>query len=143
MGKTEDFEAIRRLTYEYAFAVDTRNLDSLVELFVPNAVFDPGPGGVPIMNNRDEIREFFRETFAGTTHLFHLTSNHIIDVDGDTATATVYYMAAGVTTDGSSFGANGYYGDTYSRTSNGWKFLRRQAAALLDPDYSNWDQAKG
>ena len=64
-------------------------------------------------------------------------------VDGDSATGTVYYAASGVTADGASFGANGYYGDTYVRTADGWKFLRREAAALLDPDYSDWDQAEG
>ena len=141
MSELGDIEAIRRLTYEYAMAVDTMQLDALTDLFMPDAVFDPGPGGPPVMNNRDEIREFFKELFEGTNNLFHLTSNHIINVHGDTATGTAYYAATGVTSDGASFGANGYYGDTYTRTSDGWKLQRREAAALLDPDYANWDQA--
>lgn len=143
MSDRDDIEAIRRLTYEYAMAVDTMQLDALIDLFVPEAVFDPGPGGVPVMNDRNEIRDFFKATFDGTRNLFHLTSNHIIDLNGDTAKGTVYYAASGVTSDGSSFGANGYYGDTYVRTDDGWKFQRREAAALLDPDYSDWDQAEG
>ena len=142
MSEITDIEAIRRLTYEYAFAVDTMQLNALIDLFVPEAVFDPGPGGVPVMNDREEIREFFKATFEGSSNLFHLTSNHIINVDGDTASGTVYYAASGVTSDGARFGANGYYGDTYVRTEDGWKFLRREAAALLDPDYSDWDQAQ-
>lgn len=143
MSELEDLAAIERLTYEYAMAVDTMQLDDLMDLFVPEAVFDPGPGGVPVMNNRDEIREFFNGTFEGCKNLFHMTSNHIINLDGDSATGTVYYAAQGLTTDGDAFGANGYYGDTYTRTANGWKFQRRDAAALLDPDYSDWDQAEG
>ena len=143
MSELNDLEAIRRLTYEYAMAVDTMQLDKLIDLFVPEAVFDPGPGGVPVMNDRDEIEAFFKATFEGSRNLYHLTSNHIIDVDGDTASGTVYYAASGVTADGASFGANGYYGDTYVRTADGWKFLRREAVALLDPDYSDWDQAEG
>lgn len=143
MSEIDDIEAIRRLMHECAMAVDTAQLDALVDLFVPEAVFDPGPGGVPVMNDREEIREFFKATFEGSRNLFHLTSNHIINVDGDTASGTVYYAASGVTSDGASFGANGYYGDTYVRTEDGWKFLRREAAALLDPDYSDWDQAQG
>ena len=142
MSEINDIEAIRRLTYEYAFAVDTMQLNALIDLFVPEAVFDPGPGGVPVMNDREDIREFFKATFEGSSNLFHLTSNHIINVDGDTASGTVYYAASGVTSDGARFGANGYYGDTYVRTEDGWKFLRREAAALLDPDYSDWDQAQ-
>ncbi len=137
MSELNDLEGIRRLTYEYAMAVDTMQLDKLIDLFVPEAVFDPGPGGVPVMNDRDEIEAFFKATFEGSRNLYHLTSNHIIDMDGDTATGTVYYAASGVTADGASFGANGYYGDTYVRTADGWKFLRREAAALLDPDYSD------
>ena len=143
MSELNDLEAIRRLTYEYAMAVDTMQLDKLIDLFVPEAVFDPGPGGVPVMNDRDEIEAFFKATFEGSRNLYHLTSNHIIDVDGDTASGTVYYAASGVTADGASFGANGYYRDTYVRTADGWKFLRREAVALLDPDYSDWDQAEG
>ena len=143
MSELEDIKAIERLSYEYAMTVDTMQLDALVDLFVPEAVFDPGPGGVPVMNSRDEIHDFFQELFKTSTNLFHLTSNHIIDVDGDTATGTVYYYARGVTSDGGGFGANGYYADTYARTDDGWKFSRRDAAALLDPDYSNYSMAEG
>lgn len=142
MSEIDDIEAIRRLMHEYALAVDTAQLDALVDLFVPEAVFDPGPGGIPVMNNREEIREFFKGMFEGTSNRFHLTSNHIIDVDGDTASGTAYYAAAGVTADGARFGANGYYNDAFVRTADGWKFLRREAVALLDPDYSDWDQAE-
>ena len=99
MSELGDLEAIRRLTYEYAMAVDTMQLDKLIDLFVPEAVFDPGPGGVPVMNDRDEIEAFFKATFEGSRNLYHLTSNHIIDVDGDTASGTVYYAASGVTAD--------------------------------------------
>ena len=141
VSELEDLEAIRRLTHEYAMAVDTMQLDALVDLFLPEAVYDPGPGGLPVMNDRDEIRAFFKATFESSKNLFHVTSNHIIDVDGDTATGTVYYQAKGVTTSGASFGASGYYADTYTRTADGWKFRRRNAAALLDPDYGDWDQA--
>lgn len=142
MSEVDDIEAIRRLTNEYAMAVDTAQLDALVDLFVPEAVFDPGPGGIPVMNNREEIQKFFEGMFEGTSNRFHLTSNHIIDVDGDSATGTAYYAAAGVTSDGASFSANGYYNDAYVRTAGGWKFLRRQAVALIDPNYSDWDQAQ-
>ena len=47
--------------------VDTMQLDALVDLFLPEAVFDPGPGGVPVMNNRDEIRDFFQTLFEDAT----------------------------------------------------------------------------
>jgi ketosteroid isomerase-like protein len=143
MSELEDLKAIERLTYEYAMTVDTMQLDALIDLWLPEAVFDPGPGGVPVMNNRDEIRDFFQTLFETSTNLFHLTSNHIINLDGDAATGTVYYQAQGVTSDGGGFGANGYYADTYARTADGWKFRRRDAAALLDPDYSNYSMAEG
>ena len=145
MSELEDLKAIERLTYEYAIAVDTFQLDALMDLFLPEAVFDPGPGHPPenFMNNRDEIRAFFQGLFDVSTHLYHAATNHIIDIDGDTATGTVYYLAKGVTTSGGGFGAHGYYADTYARTADGWKFRRRDAAGLLDPDYSNWEMANG
>ena len=90
-------------------------LDAVIDLFMPDAQWDPGPGGPPFMNNRDEIREFYKELFEASNNLYHLTSNHIINVNGDTATGTAYYMASGVTSNGDSFGANGYYSDNYVR----------------------------
>lgn len=135
MSELGDIEAIRRLTYEYAMAVDTMQLDAVIDLFMPDAVWDTGPGGPPVMNNRDEIREFYKGLFEASNNLYHLTSNHIINVHGDTATGTAYFVATGVTSNGESFGANGYYGDTYVRTPDGWKFQRRQAHYLLDPDF--------
>jgi ketosteroid isomerase-like protein len=137
----EDLEAIRRLTFEYAMAIDTMQLDALVDLFLPEAVLDHGPGDVPVANNRDEIRDFFKTVFEGSRNLFHLTSNNIIDVDGDAATGTVYYQVAGVTSEGASFGLNGYYADIYARTGDGWKFRRREVVLLLD--LGDIDQAKG
>ena len=137
MSELDDIEAIRRLTYEYAIAVDTMQLDAVIDLFMPDAQWDPGPGGPPFMHNRDEIREFYKELFEASNNLYHLTSNHIINVNGDTATGTAYYIASGVTSNGDSFGAHGYYSDNYARTSDGWKFQRRQATYLLDPDFDN------
>ena len=131
MSEIDDIEAIRRLSYEYAMAVDTMNLDAVTELFTSDAVLDLGPDGPPQMNDRDAITDFFRELFEGSSNLFHLTSNHIIEVDGDLAKGTVYYAASGVTSEGSTFGASGYYSDIYVRSDDGWKFQRRNVVALL------------
>lgn len=133
MSEVEDVEAIRRLTHEFAMALDTKKLDALMDLFTPDAVFDPGMAEVPVLNGLDEIRAFFSGAFDALSYVFHLNGNHIIDIDGDTATGTVYHQASAVPVGGEVFTAYGYYADSYARTAGGWKLQRRAATTLLDP----------
>jgi len=133
VSEIEDVEAIRRLTHEFAMAVDTKQLDALMDLFLPDAEFDSGMADVPVLNGRDEIAGFFTGAFDGLTYLFHMNGNHIIDLDGDTATGTVYHHATAVPVGGDVFSAYGYYADTYARTADGWRIQRRAATTLLDP----------
>jgi ketosteroid isomerase-like protein len=133
-GRTvsDDVADIVRLTHDYALYNDTFRIDELVELFVAGAWFDMEPAGLGRYEGRDAIRAFFEKERRALSHLFHLTANHRVDVDGDRAAGTAYYLATGVTRrDGVQNEARGYYADSYVRTADGWRFASRQSNALI------------
>lgn len=132
-GATEDAEALRRLTHEYARAVDSGRLDDLVALWTEDAVWDVTAFDMAPVQGVDAIRAFFAALVENTTHRCHLASNHVIDVDGDRASARVYLHAFVVTADGSRDESLGYYDDEYVRTADGWRFQRRTVQPLLPP----------
>jgi ketosteroid isomerase-like protein len=130
-----DVADIVRLTHDYALFNDTFQVDELVSLFTPDAVFDMVPAGLDRYVGRDAIRDFFERERRALSHLYHLTSNHRVDVDGDSASGTAYFLAVGVTRrDGITNQVHGYYTDTYARTSAGWCFASRQSTPLIPWD---------
>ena len=126
-----DLEAIRRLTHEYSKAVDASRLEDIVALFTSDAEWDVSDFGMEPVRGSDAIRAFYAGLIENTTHRCHLALNHIIDVDGDTATATVYVHAFVIMPGGRRDESLGYYSDDYVRTVAGWKFRRRAAHPLL------------
>jgi hypothetical protein len=127
-----DIADIVRLTHDYALYNDTFQVDDLVALFVSDATFDMTPAGLDCYRGRDAIRDFFERERRALSHVFHLTANHRIDVDGDTASGTAYFLAIGVTRRaGVSNEVRGYYADEYARTPAGWRFTSRQSNPLI------------
>lgn len=132
-----DVDDIRDLTYTYAFLVDTRQVDEMVDtVFTEDGVFDATPVGQELMEGAEGIRAFFHEQNKTLMQSVHVTTNHRISVDGDLAHGTVYYLVRGVTSDGSEVSAHGYYDDQYRRTSDGWKISVRKGIPLLPPKLS-------
>lgn len=128
-----DVEAIRQLTHAYSRAVDTSNLDELMDLFTDDAEWDTTAFGMGVVRGQADIREFFATLIENTSSRVHLALNHRIDVDGDSAYATVYLHAFVVHPDGRRDESVGYYADTYALSDRGWKIRRRAAHALLEP----------
>ncbi len=127
----DDVRAIERLTHDYALLNDTFQVDALVELFTEDAWFDMEPVGLRRYDGRAAIRDFFERERRAMAHLMHVTSNHRIDLDGDAASGTAYFLAVGITRSGVENTAHGYYRDAYVRTPAGWRFRSRQSNPLL------------
>ncbi|MFL4477341.1 nuclear transport factor 2 family protein [Paeniglutamicibacter sp. ORCA_105] len=132
-GFLADLEALRRLTHEYCRAVDTSRIEDVADLFAADAEWDATEFGMEVLRGRDAIREFFAGLVENTEHRCHLALNHMINIDGDAASATVYLHAMVVMADGRRDESVGYYTDDYVRTAQGWKFRRRAAHPLLAP----------
>jgi ketosteroid isomerase-like protein len=113
------YEEIRQLANRYALAVNMRDLDALVELFVEDVDVGQGRAG------REALAELFRlrmgdaevDVLEVTTHVINL-------VDQDHATGTVYSRCE--------MGGPGRwarqsiaYEDTYQRCADRWYFVNR------------------
>ena len=77
IDRMESTEQIRQLAARYALALDTRNFDDMVELFIPNVQVGRDAFG------RDKLRAWFVKTMSNTKSSIHFVGNHIIDLDPD------------------------------------------------------------
>ncbi|MFD1210802.1 nuclear transport factor 2 family protein [Arthrobacter sp. GCM10027362] len=126
-----DVEQIRRLVHEYSRAIDTFQLTGVVGTFADDAVWDMSALGAPQASGIDQVRAAFAALIDSLTACCHFTTNHLVDVDGDTATGTVYCHAFAVGADGSRAENLVLYSDDYTRTAKGWKFQRRTVTPLM------------
>jgi len=112
-------DEIRSLASRYAVAVDTRDLDALVELFVPDV--DVGRRG----KGREPLRADFEASLSavGVT-ILDVGTQQIDLVDADHATGIVYCHGE-VEVGGAWVRQAIRYTDTYERRDGRWLFVRR------------------
>ena len=125
------YEQIRQLVARYALAVDTRDIGTLVELFVPDVRVGRDRTG------RTALAEDFTTQLRAIGRSILNVGTHVIDlVDDDHATGWVYTKAE-IEADGRWIHQAILYEDTYARivhdsegeaeghVSNSWRFVRR------------------
>jgi ketosteroid isomerase-like protein len=129
-----DIEEIRQLSYTYYFGLDTGDLDLMMSVFADDAVFDMRGSGQPLLEGAPAIRDFFAtEQLPNMKRQIHLATNHRIQLDGDRADSTVYFLVHGEANNGSTIFAGGYHADSYARTPAGWRYTAKVAYSLLSP----------
>lgn len=134
-------DEIRQLAFRYALAIDSRDVDALVSLFVPDVRVGRDRSGA------EALRAFWVESLKqiGVSILF--VGNHVIDFDGpDQARGVVY--CRGQIQDGEKWIEQAIqYRDTYARRDGRWLFERRvhvlwygveAAERPLDQEPANW-----
>jgi len=113
------YEAIRQLAAHYAVAMDSRDLDALVELFVDDVRVGRDVRG----------RAALRESFDGMLRaigvsILNIGTHAITLLDDDHATGVVY--CKGEIQDGDRWIHQAIvYTDTYERRDGRWLFVRR------------------
>lgn len=112
-------DEIRLLASRYAVAVDSRDLDELVSLFVPDVRVGRSQAG------RDALRASFEASLSAVGTTILQVGTHRIDVrDADHATGVVY--CTGEVLDGDTWVRQAIlYRDTYERRDGTWLFVRR------------------
>lgn len=112
-------DEIRLLASRYAVAVDSRDLDALVALFVDDVQVGRGRRG------REALRASFEQSLASVGVTMLHVGTHQIDLAGpDDATGLVYCL--GQVADGSRWIHQSIlYRDTYARRDDAWLFVRR------------------
>lgn len=137
LRRIEDTLAIQQLPIRYAMAVDERDLDAWVGLFIPDVQVGRGVTG----------RAALREAIASMTQQFyrsiHQIVGHRIDlIDAENATGNVYCRAEHEVGDEWIVMAI-RYDDTYRKVDGQWHFSRRKERHWYAADVSQRPQAVG
>lgn len=120
LGQLLARDEIRQLAYRYALAIDSRDIDTLVSLFVDDVQVGRDVFGREALrtNFESQLRE------VGITILF--VGNHLIELQGaDHATGIVYCKNETQLGDQWIHQAI-QYRDTYERRDGQWLFVRRR-----------------
>jgi ketosteroid isomerase-like protein len=127
--RLEDQDAILRLFMTYKNHLDQREFKAYAALFTDDAVWMGNLGKCVGPAQIEEMLVKTLEVFASDhERAHHLVLNPVIDVDGDTATATSNWaFVTRSETDAPVFSMLGTYYDELRRTDDGWKFSRRVA----------------
>ena len=115
-----DPEAIRGVIARYNLYGDSGRFDELLGLFADDATLVTDAS---TYTGHQQIRGLF-ESVVGPTpeHIRHFTATHVIDVDGDRATARCYFQV--LTSKGLDHW--GRYRDELVRSDGRWLFTRRE-----------------
>jgi hypothetical protein len=125
--------ALRHLVETYAHCVDRRDAALLDSLFVDDAelmIFDDTAATEPsrTLRGRDELARITRsvQRYVATTHF---VGNHLVELEGDTATGETYCLAHHIYDDGSERRVLLWsirYLDRYVRDKGTWRFAQRR-----------------
>jgi len=128
LDRLESIEAIRQLASKYALALDMRDIDALVNLYVENVRIDKNTSG------RQALKAVFCEVVRSFTASVHHVGNHIIEFDSsDKAHGLVYCQCEHEVGD-KWVPVYLYYLDLYVREADVWRFRRRVPNELYGVD---------
>lgn len=118
----DDIVSIQQLLARANVAVDSGDGAAYAACYTEQGELDLGADGVLV--GREAIAAAGGSFATAMPGLRHLANNHVIEVTGDTASATVYLMVviAGATP---TVAATGVYQDRLERTAEGWLFASR------------------
>ena len=124
-----DKEEIQNVLLEYGRALDSRNFAAYSSLFATDGEWVGGFGSVKGPANIKAFMEKNTGTNGNPTHNYHLLSNFVINVTGDTATAwSRWAFVQPQQTGGATIAQAGSYDDTFVRENGVWKFKKRTAS---------------
>jgi ketosteroid isomerase-like protein len=123
-------EGIRRTLAEFCQVTDAGDFDRWVDLFTPD-------GSMVLLGEThtgsDALRAFIIQDQPPESRGLHITTDSIIDVDGDTAHASSNFLFIGATPSGPAIIAAGQYIDQLARHGERWLFVEREATLFALP----------
>lgn len=96
--KLEAIEEVRKLMAKYALYVDTAQYEMVIDLYADDAVAELSLDSLPnngIYRGKEQIVTFYRDWLGSLEGRWvsHNILNPLIEVEGDWATGTVYFIA--------------------------------------------------
>ncbi len=112
-------DEIRQLAFRYALAIDSRDLDLLVSLFVPDVHVGRSGSG------REALRAFFAESLGAIGVSILFVGNHLVDFETPERARGLVYCR-GQIQDGERWIEQAIqYRDSYELRDGTWLFARR------------------
>jgi uncharacterized protein (TIGR02246 family) len=124
----EDKEQIAQLLIDYGRHLDSRDLSAYASLFATDGEW---VGGFGTVKGRAEIKAFMEKSLGtgpNRNNSYHIMSNFVIAVKGDTATAWSRWTFVTPGASGATIAQAGRYDDTFVRENGVWKFKKRTAS---------------
>jgi len=128
LQRFEDKEEIQNLLLDYGRHLDARDFRAYSLLFARDGEWVGGFGSVKGPANIQTFMEKNMGTRPNTAHNYHLLSNFVITVNGDTATAWSRWAFVVPGAQGAAISQAGRYDDTLVREDWHWRFQRRVAS---------------
>ncbi|MDE3203012.1 MAG: nuclear transport factor 2 family protein [Acidobacteriota bacterium] len=129
LDRLESLAAIQQLPYRYGVAIDSRDMDMMVDLFVADVRVGRDQTG------RDALKRWYTTTMAAHGPSCHFIGNHVVDFDdADHARGIVYCHDELGHADDWEQGQLQYW-DTYVRVDGQWYFQRRRFHRLYMVDW--------
>lgn len=122
----EDFSQIVNIVNLYAVATDSHRYDLFEQIFTPDVRLDFGAGAA--LDGLDTLMTAYRAIHAVFSATQHMTSGHVVRVEGNEAYCFSYVAGRfRRTLDGGEglFESTGWYDDTLVRTPQGWRIRER------------------
>lgn len=126
--RIEATEQIRQLAARYALALDSRDVEALVALFVPDVTTGDGRQG------REALAEWFDPVLRPYGITFHLIGNHIIKFDDDDHATGVVYCRPEHEVGDEWIVMPMQYWDRYERRDGCWYFKSRKPFVFYAAD---------
>jgi uncharacterized protein (TIGR02246 family) len=133
LRRLQDKDEIQQLLLDYGRHLDARDLAAYAALFATDGEW---VGGFGTVKGRSEIRAFMEKSLGTGPNRgksFHLMSNFVITVTGDTATAWSRWTFVVPGERGAVISQAGRYDDSLVRENGAWKFKRRVASSDTAP----------
>jgi len=127
-----DRAGIGDLLHRFARTLDTRDFSAYVDLYDEDGVIElPQPKGGTWTMTRAQMSTKVPLSLARYSATHHISSNHEIEIRGDSATSRSYLQAVHVGPRPSEhWDAGGWYDCRYRRTPSGWKFVHVRLTAV-------------
>jgi hypothetical protein len=123
-----DKEEIAHVLLEYGRSLDSRDFATYSSLFAADGEWVGGFGSVKGPANIKAFMEKNMGTGGNRTNNYHLMSNFVISVTGDSATAWSRWAFVQPQERGAVIAQAGRYDDTLVRENGVWKFKKRTAS---------------
>lgn len=131
----EERGALEAVAIAYCRAVDRiGDIDGVIALFTPDAVYDLSGIGMGEFVGHDGIRGFFAAAFPTMSHAAHYVSNFaVLAFDATRAEAEGYVHAFARNIDGSMIDVKACYRFAFALGDTGWKISGLSIRLLLPP----------